>query len=128
MIYIVKTDDDTAVKIGFVGSKKGMSSRLIHLQVGNHRKLELVHLEHAPRVFEKKIHKLLRECRMPGGGEWFNLKWPFVKKFVDRAQTAGIHAAYWSIAGAKGIKRAVEKEVASRADEGFCYLPLTSCP
>lgn len=67
MIYFIQVENNGPIKIG---SAKDPEQRLKHLQIGNHKKLNLIAVMHGESPLESKIHRDLKDFRR--SGEWFN--------------------------------------------------------
>lgn len=81
MIYVIKTEDDSAIKIGFTKTKEGVNRRLCDLQIGNHIKLTVIHTFKGGRSYEKLAHGFLHQYHLTG--EWFDYSNFAVRRFVS---------------------------------------------
>ena len=67
MIYFIQVENNGPIKIGRAIDPK---DRLKKLQIGNHKKLNLIAVIPGKSALESKIHSDLKEFRRDG--EWFN--------------------------------------------------------
>lgn len=83
-IYLIGIPDEGRYKIGW--TKGSIQKRIIPLQTGNPKKIEVIHLfetEHYLRL-ERWMHGKYSSKRMEG--EWFNLTIEDIMSFKDECQ------------------------------------------
>ncbi|MGZ5055354.1 MAG: GIY-YIG nuclease family protein [Methylobacter sp.] len=97
MIYIIKTEDDSAIKIVFTKNKESVNKRLRDLQIGNHTKLTVIHTFNGGRSYEKLAHGFLHQYNLTG--EWFDYSNFAVRRFVNTLIDTGFTEAIRSITG-----------------------------
>ena len=95
MIYIIKTHDENAIKIGYSKTKAGIEKRLSGLQTGNHKRLSLLHYFQGGRSIEKIIHGFLYQYHL--SGEWFDYTSLDVQIFVNNLIDYNVYEALRSI-------------------------------
>jgi len=69
MIYFILDRAGNAVKIGYTRDQRSLAARVVDLQIGNPRQLELLFAIPGGRAGEKFLHRMLRSSRLCG--EWF---------------------------------------------------------
>ena len=90
MIYIIVTEDQSAIKIGSTKSKRKDSvyERLDALQCGNHQKLSVLHSFQGNTSHESFLHGFLERYRL--NREWFDYRNEELRMFIDRLVMGGI--------------------------------------
>jgi hypothetical protein len=93
MIYIIITEDQSAIKIGYTKStrKDSVYKRMSHLQIGNHQKLSVLHYFHGNSAHESFLHGYLYRFRL--NGEWFDYKNEMLRLFIERLIEGGLQHA-----------------------------------
>lgn len=88
MIYAIQPENEPAVKIGYTTGS--LQKRLTWLQVGNHKRLELLGAIPGDWKTEQGLHKTLAPCRIRG--EWFRLETPVLEFLQTMPRVHGLRA------------------------------------